>query len=156
MKPFAIALVGLLAGLFATTTLNAQVYEWKDESGKMNYSDKPPVGSIHQQRTVLSAPAAAAATPSLDPAQKTAADRELEFRKRQREAQQNAEKQNKEQIASAQIKEHCTNARRQLQLLESGERISQRDDKGERYFLDDAQREQEIANVRRIVEDGCK
>ena len=156
MKPFAIALVGLLAGLFATTTLNAQVYEWKDENGKMNYSDKAPTGNARQQRTVVSSPSAAAATPSLDPALTTAADRELEFRKRQKEAQQNVEKQNKEQIAATQNKEYCTNARRQLQALESGERISQRDDKGERYFLDDAQREKEIASVRRVVESDCK
>lgn len=36
----------------------------------------------------------------------------------------------------------CQHARR-LQSLESGERIARRDDSGERYFLDDTQREQE-------------
>lgn len=146
MKPFALA----LAALVTATTLYAQVYEWKDENGKTIYSDQAPVGNVRQLRKLDVGPASASA-----PAQKSAADRELEFRKRQKEAQDNAQKTSKEQTASTAQAENCANARRQLQALESGERISLRDDKGERYYMDDAQRDQEIAKTRQAVQSYC-
>ena len=147
-----------LAGLLVATTLNAQIYEWKDTGGKTNYSDKPPAGMSSQPRPIVLAPASPASPPSaaISSTQKSAADRELEFRKRQKEAQQNAEKIEKEQVASVETKENCANARRLIQALESGERIGLRDNKGERYFMDDVQREQETAKARQAVQSWCK
>jgi len=146
MKPFALA----LAALFSATTLYAQVYEWKDENGKTIYSDQAPVGNVRQLRKLdAGSPAAVSTT------QKSAADRELEFRKRQKEAQENTQKANQEQSASTDKQANCANARLQLQTLESGERVSLRDDKGGRYFMDDAQRDQEIAKMRQAVQSYC-
>jgi hypothetical protein len=146
MKPFALA----LAALLAATPLYAQVYEWKDANGKTIYSDQAPVGNVRELRKLDSGSSAASS-----PAQKSAADREMDFRKRQKEAQDSAEKAGKDQTASAARSENCANARRQLQVLESGERIAQRDDKGERYFMDDAQRSQEIIKMRQAVQSNC-
>ena len=147
MKRFALT----VAALLAATVVNAQIYQWKDENGKTIISDKPPVGFARQQRKIETDPSVASASP-----QKTAADRELEFRKRQKESQETTEKANKEQSASAEKKESCESVRRHLQALESGERIGMRDDKGERYFMEDAQREQEIAKVRQVLQTTCK
>ncbi len=149
MKPFALLIATLLTTL-AATTLHAQVYEWKDENGKTIYSDQAPVGNVRDLRKIDSGSSSASS-----PAQKSTADREMEFRKRQKEAQENAEKAGKEQSASATKGENCANARRQLQALESGERIAMRDDKGERYFMDDAQRSQEIAKMRQAAQSYC-
>jgi hypothetical protein len=147
MKRLALCVTALLA----VTAVNAEIYQWKDENGKTIISDKPPVGSVRQQQKIVSdTPPSNASTP------KTAADKEMEFRKRQKETQENSDKASKEQMASAEKKESCDNARRHLQVLESGERISMRDDKGERYFLDDAQREQDIAKTRQVVQANCK
>jgi len=147
MNPFVL----LIATLVTATALHAQVYEWKDANGKTIYSDQAPVGNVRQLRKLD-----AGATAASSPAQKSTADREMEFRKRQKEAQESAEKAGKEQTASAAQTENCANARRQLQALESGERISLRDDKGERYFLGDAQRNQEIVKMREAVQSNCK
>ena len=147
MKPFALAVIAL----FAATTAGAQVYEWKDDRGKTHYSDKPPVGTSPVKK--IGAPESSA--PSSSP-QKTTADRELEFRKRQKEAQENAEKAKKDQAASTDQKDNCENARRALEVLESGERIALRDDRGERYYLDDAQRQQEAAKARQAIQSSCK
>jgi uncharacterized protein (DUF3084 family) len=89
------------------------------------------------------------------PATKTLADREMAFRKRQKESQEGAEQADKEQRLAAQKKENCENARRSLQLLESGERVAMRDSKGERYYLDEAQRTQAIAKLRQDVQASC-
>jgi len=147
MKRFAL----IVAALLAATAVHAQVFEWKDESGKTHYSDMPPPGNVRELRKIESAPPA-----SGNPTQKTAADRELEFRKRQKESQTSSEKASKEQASASERNENCDNARRQLQLLESGERIALRDDKGERYYMEDAQREQEIAKTRQTVQSFCK
>ena len=148
MKPFAIAIIALLVANAA----NAQIYQWKDESGKTFLSDKPPPGQVRVQRKL----APESATPaSSEATQKSLADREFEYRKRQKESQESAKKSDTEQAAAADKRENCENARRRLQALESGERITMRDDKGERYFLEDAQREQEIARVRQAVQSNC-
>ncbi len=146
MKRFALLAT---AGFFAISA-HAQIYQWKDASGKTVISDKPPIGAVQQQKT------SGASSPSTSPAQKTLAERELEFRQRQKESQDIAEKTRKENSSAAEKQENCNNARRQLQLLESGERVALRDEKGERYFMDDAQREQEIAKARKVLDTSCE
>ena len=145
MKRFA------LVALLVATVVNAQVYQWKDDKGKTHYSDKPPIGVPRAPRTIDSQPAATGnSTP------KSLADRELEFRKRQKDAQESAEKTKKEQTASSDRKENCENAHRMLEILESGERIALRDDKGERYYMDDSQRQQESAKARQAIKSNCQ
>ena len=141
----------LAAALCLALPASAQIYQWKDQNGKTVISDKPPAGPVPLQKQIDSG--TAAKTGSKQP---SLADREMEFRKRQKEAQENSEKARKEETASAERNENCQNARRQLQVLESGERVVSRDDKGERYYLDDTQREQEAAKVRHVLETQCK
>ena len=147
MKPFALAVIALFVAIAA----NAQVYEWKDSQGKTHYSDKPPIGTS----PVKKIGSAESSAPNSSP-QKTTADRELEFRKRQKDAQESAEKAQKEQAASTDRKDNCANARRALEVLESGERIALRNDQGERYYLDDDQRQQETAKARQAIQSNCK
>jgi hypothetical protein len=147
MKRFALA----VAALLAAATVHAQIYEWKDEKGKTHFSDKPPVGNSRATRTIEAQPSATGSS-----TQKTSADRELEYRARQKAAQENAELVKKEETTSADRKEACTSARRLLETLESGERVSLRDDKGERYYMDDGQREQESAKARQLMQSACK
>ena len=141
----------LAAALCLALPASAQIYQWKDQNGKTVISDKPPVGQVPLQKQIDSG--TAAKTGSKQP---SLADREMQFRKRQKEAQENSEKSRKEETASAERNENCQNARRQLQVLESGERVAFRDDKGERYYLDDTQREQEAAKMRHVLETQCK
>lgn len=140
-----------VAALLVTAAANAQIYQWKDESGKTVISDKPPVGAARPaQKIETGAPATNAAS------QKTAADREMDFRKRQKDAQDSAGKTQKEQATATDKKDNCDKARLYLQSLESGERIALRDEKGERYFMEDGQRQQEIAKAQQAVQSSCK
>ncbi len=140
-----------VAALFATSVANAQIYQWKDENGKTVISDKPPVGGTARPSRKIEAEAPAAKPVP----QKSIADREMDFRKRQQEAQEKTDKAQKEQAAAADKKENCERARRYLQSLEAGERIALHDDKGERYFMEDAQRQQEIAKARQAMQASC-
>lgn len=147
MKRFAVT----VAVLLATTAVHAQIYQWKDGNGKTVISDKPPGANVRSLRKIdAEAPAETAA------GQKTMADREMDFRKRQQETQEKAAQAQKEQQAAADKKDNCEKARRYLASLESGERIALRDDRGERYFMEDAQRQQEIAKTRQTAQESCK
>ncbi len=146
MKRIALA----VALLLATFAAHAQIYQWHDENNKTVISDRPPVGKVKDARAVASESSSAAGESG-----KTFADREMEFRQRQKESRESAEEAAKEQRLAAQKKEGCENARRALGSLESGERVSMRDSRGERYYLDDQQREQEIGKLRREVQSKC-
>ena len=130
------------------TVAHAQIYQWKDENGKTILSDKPPVGHTPIQRRAESSPQ----NTTNAAGQKNMADKELEFRKRQKESQESAEKSRKEQQTASEKQQYCESARRQLKALQSGERIATRDDKGERSYLDDKQREQETEKLRQSMQ----
>ncbi len=147
MKRFAL----MLFPLFLACAADAQIYQWKDSNGKTIISDKPPAGQVNQQRRIETGqPPAASAT------QKSLAERELELRKRRQESQEVAEKSQEDQAAATVKNDRCERAKRNLSALESGERIALRNEKGERYFMEDAQRAREIENAQKIVQENCK
>ena len=146
MKRFALAAVILSTAIAA----HGQIYQWQDERNKTVISDRPPTGQVRQQRTLEAAP------PASSEAGKTLADRDMEFRTRQKEARAAAEKGDADRRASAQRQEGCEAARSALQTLESGDRVAMHDSKGERYYLDDTQRQEEIAKARQAVQANCR
>ncbi|MCM8611216.1 DUF4124 domain-containing protein [Accumulibacter sp.] len=152
MKRFALAAVTLATALAA----QAQVYQWQDEQNRTVISDRPPSGPVRQLRRIDTvAPPSPPSEPAATPA-KTLADRDMEFRKRQQEARDAAEKSENEQRANARRREDCEAARKQLRSLESGERIFLPDGKGGRYPIDDSERAQVTARMRDDLQRDCK
>ena len=155
MKRTALVVSCLIASLAA----EAQIYQYKDASGRTVYSDQPPPAGTVKGRVVSgensTAAPSASSTVSSNSQSKTAADRELEFRKRQKEQQEAAAKSEKEAADKKARKEDCDNARRNLAIMESGERVTTRSDNGERVFLDDSQRAAEADRARKAVAEFC-
>lgn len=136
--------------LFFAISANAQVFQWKDAQGKTIYSDKPPPGSVTQKRVITpNAPVAPAVSPKT-----TLAEKDMAFRKRQKEAQEKSAKEEQDQKALAEKKQRCENIRRNARTLESGIRISQVNEKGERYFMGDEERQAELAKTRRLMQEA--
>ncbi|MDR2240599.1 MAG: DUF4124 domain-containing protein [Zoogloeaceae bacterium] len=131
----------------------AQVYTWRDASGKVHYSDTPPPGveakKIRDNTTVPNAEATSNASRSL-------AEQEAEFRKRQDEAKKTQAKAEQEQKESTERQRNCGAARNQLSALESGRRMSRMNAAGEAIPLDDAMRAQEIERAKQAVASWCK
>jgi len=154
--------VGLAAMFFAASSF-AQLYKWVDKDGRTRYSDLPPVGI---QATPLSrppAPASESVAPATGDAAKdprkgplTPAEQDIEFRRRVKEAQEAAAKGEQAKREDEERKENCARAREMLATLESGQRIARTDSKGERFYVDDAQRVQETAKARDAVASWCK
>lgn len=106
-------------------------------------------------------PATSAATPAASPAavpearEKTAAEKELEFRQRRAaiaEARAKAEAEAKQKEERDRV---CTDMRSNLAALESGQRVSRFNASGERVFIDDATRAAEIQRYRNELRSKC-
>lgn len=145
-------LLALAVVSFSAAAL-AQQFKWVDEKGRTQYGDVPPPGA---KATRLrppppgSAPAAPAAKGPM-----SAAEKEADFRKRQQDAAKEREKQDLAAQDAAGKRENCERAQEYVRTIESGQRISRTDSKGERYFLDDAQRAQELNGARQAVKQWC-
>jgi len=147
-------------------TAHAQTYQWKDSSGRTVISDTPPPGSARDARGIGLAPPPSSSAPKADAAKaeaakaadapKTTAEKDMEFRKRQQEAREKAEKSEKEAAAAAQKRDNCERARNQLATLESGNyRMVVPDGKGGETFVEGAVRNSEMERARKIIAESC-
>ncbi len=167
-------LLALCAAVLMLVLSPAQAqWKWRDASGRVQVSDLPPPASV-PDRDILQRPgaprrvdSAAAPTPAASgPAKatsgpasaraKTALELEVD-RKRQAEEQEKAAKTKAdEERRAAQRADNCQRARSMVATLESGQRVSRMNDKGEREFLDDAQRAAEVQRARSIMNSDCR
>jgi hypothetical protein len=150
----------------AAGTAHAQAYKWVDKNGRVGYGDTPPPGAkatpLRPVAPPASAPPAAASgkeakdDKNVKKGPLTPVEKELEFRRRMKEAQEAAAKADRERKAAEEAKVNCENSRQSLRTLESGQRVMRIDSKGERYYISDAQREQDIARAREATRQWCK
>ena len=52
--------------------------------------------------------------------------------------------------------ENCARAKEYARTVESGQRLTRTNEKGEREFLDDTQRAREAARARQIIASDCR
>ncbi|MBS1197344.1 MAG: hypothetical protein H6R18_1129 [Proteobacteria bacterium] len=164
---FALTLTAFAASL---SPASAQPYKWKDSKGQTIISDTPPPrlqtpkaqkSNSNPDYTPASEAASAsekdksgAAAKPVGP--KTTAEKEMDFKKRQQEAKENADKAAKEQEAAAEKRRNCENARKNIALLEKKAPISTVNDKGARVLMDNSARQQELAHLQKAAEQACK
>ena len=157
--------IALIAVAFLVVSgAQAQVHKCVDAAGKVIYTQDPCPADTKSEtisRGVIRTPAAAPAEGAAkgdaakSAAPKTAAEQEQAFRKRQQE-QAKAAKESEQKSAEAQRKaENCRSARERLTQYEIGGRQSRINAQGERYYLEDAQIEQEKARARADVAQTC-
>ncbi|HMH19797.1 MAG TPA: DUF4124 domain-containing protein [Burkholderiales bacterium] len=159
----------------AASSAQAQVHKCLDAAGKVTYTQDPCPANTKPEsmsRRVIPAPApsapadgaakgdaakgdAAKGDAAKNAAPKTPAEQEQAFRKRQQD-QAKASKDSEQKAAEARQKEeYCRNARERLAQFEVGGRISRVDAQGERYYIDDAQVEQEKSRARADMSKAC-
>lgn len=161
--------VAFVAGTFAAGA-SAQ-WAWKDDNGRLVYSNIPPPPSIKPTQIVRqpgAAPQGArssvpaegeaekpATAPAAANAPKTYAERDAEFRKRQQERTDSERKAQEEQQKSAQKAADCERSRGYMRALEDGVRITRSDAAGNREYIDDAQRAAEMDRMRKAIRELC-
>jgi hypothetical protein len=128
----------------------AQVYKWVDESGTTHYGERPPQdmkAKAVEQHMADPGPAAGKA------AQPGWKEQDLEFRKRRIQAGQMEEK-NRQQEQSR--REACTRTRYALARLNSAPRVYSLDEKGERVFQSDEERNASAARLEQQIAERCR
>jgi len=153
--------------LWVATLPAAAQWKWKDSRGQVVISDTPPPRDI-PEANVLQKPAAVAqrAAAALTPAAsapaatetvaKARVDPELEARRKKTETEQNDRQKAEEQKVAAQRADNCQRAKRYMETLESGIRLTRLNDKGEQEYLDDPQRAAEMQRARQAISTDCR
>lgn len=170
-----VALAVALATLFLSVPAEAQ-WKWKDKTGRVQYSDLPPpqgtpdadilsrpTGGSGRKAPVaspaalaaagLAASGAAASSPSPSP---RAGDSELDAKRKVAEQEQQKKTKELETKLAQSRSENCARAKNNLQTIDSGIRMARANDKGEREFLDDAQRAAERKRTQDMIAADCK
>ncbi len=154
----------------ATPAANAQ-WKWRDKSGQINASDRPPPLEV-PEKDILARPSpevrnvfpvAGAASAASAPASGTAAaprapagDARLEALRRAAEQEQAAKTKAEEERVKAQRADNCRRARGHLAALEGGQRIARVNEKGEREVLDDRGIAEETRQARAVIASDCR
>src|SRR3982750_591515 len=116
------------------------MYKCTSERGVVQYTDKPTAGC--KEVDIRPSPPISGA---LQPPSDDLARQEAEFRKRQIDRDAGEAKAHQAQV------ERCVRLRRELTLLNTSRRIARTNERGEREFVDDAVRDQRIADLQREV-----
>ncbi len=172
---FAVLRPALVAwALLATVTVADAQWQWRDKSGQVTASDRPPPKEIpdkdilrrpNERRSLppnsvpagpaaASASAAASAPTATGP--KSVLEAQVEARKKAAE-QELAAKTRAEEEKLAQVRaDNCKRARNQVATLDSGQRMARVNDKGEREVLDDKARADEMRRAREVIASDCR
>lgn len=151
-------LVIAAAIMVVSAAAHGQVMKCVRADGSIEYGNSCPAGTSEYRTTISTKVTGASASAPAAPAaaQRSLAEREAAFKKRQTEQREEAQKAQKVAAEAAQKKQACEGARNYLKMIESGERLRTRDSKtGEIGYIDDAGRAAEEARARKAVQDYC-
>ena len=160
--------------LLAVALPAAAQWKWRDATGRIQYSDRPPPAAV-ADRDILQrpGPTSPAATAAAAPAERAASapplalgaasaasgarvDPALEAKRREAEQAEAARKKAEADKLAAVRADNCQRARAQLRALDEGVRMSRINEKGEREILDDSGRAAEAQRMRGIVASDCR
>ncbi len=159
-------IASLLIGLLSPHAI-AQ-YVWLDDKGIKQYSDMPPPATVPNKRILKSvgpvpearAPDVATGSENVAAAGKaqlplTTAEKNADFQKRRLEQFGKDKKAADDAQRTADKNKNCERASAYQNALESGQRISQQGKDGQRAYLSDVNRAQELRDIKRILSE-CK
>lgn len=174
MKASYLYVFGISLALVAAA-VNAQQYKWKDSRGRWQYGDVPPTGvkavplkpppsqpaaRAKPADSEAAKPGAGGAAPKAaakDAKPLTPAEQEMAFRRRIKEAQDNAAKKAKEEQAERETKQNCELAKAQERSLADPQmRVAGVDKNGQRYYPSDAERKRGLGVARDSIREWCK
>lgn len=161
MKNLIVLACGLM--LLPGVAFATDVYKWKDADGRIRYSDAPPQGKIPYDKVIGKKPVAPVAgaentevtAPAAKPAAPSAADKEIEAKKRKAEEENVKKRELAKQELAKQREENCKLAKANLQGFKQGGRMFKVNENGEREYLDDKAISDGLDKANKEVEQWC-
>ena len=132
---------------FVVVPASAALYKWKDENGRVVYGDTPPPG-VNAERVNP-------AVPPADPnAVREMAAKDAQLNKRQQERTEGDAKAEKSQADAKAKLDRCVQIRGNIQQLRASQTSLYRfNEKGEKVYLEPAEREKGIADGEKLLRD---
>lgn len=167
----------LATALLACTSLAQAQWVWVNDKGVKQLSDQPPPPGTPANRILKaprgaivpglrkdvaeapaagSEPAPAAEKKEAPKAPPTLAERNADFKKRQKEAADAEAKAAAEAQHASEKAKYCATAKDNIAMMESGVRISEMGPNGERNFMSDESRAQKLRENREAYNKTCK
>jgi hypothetical protein len=145
-------LLAILAVATLPFTAHAQIMKCIGAGGRVEFAAACPPGTKAESTGIRNTPGTTSASP-----QKSLAERDADFRKRQLEQQEAGKKADAKSQEEIDRKQNCKVAQDYKRSLESGNRIGKIDPKtGERVFMEDSERAAEMARAQRGIDSSCK
>ena len=142
------ALFVLAAALSLPVT--AALYKWTDANGRVVYSDQPPPGGVKSE---VVGPAPPPANPN---AVKEMASQDQEMRKRQMDRVDAEKKAEKDRSLATRRQDLCLIVRGKIKDLGASQvAVYKYNEKGERVYMDDAERRKEIEANQELEKKYC-
>ena len=143
--------VPLAFAALVSSPATAQIYKWVDEQGVTHYGERPPQGQ--KANPVTTTPSSGTGSSRTTPQTgQDWRDKDLDFQKRRIQREQQDER----DAQAAQAKQRrCNAAKDDLRQMESVDRLYDLNEKGERVYLDDAEKKAEIERARQFITRNC-
>jgi len=146
-----IARILAIALALACGNAGAALYKWVDEKGVTHYTEEPPPDRKATRIEIRSD--GPAAKPEKTESWK---EKEVEFHRRRLEKEREEETASaREKNAAAQRERNCLRARDALDTLTHGRPIYRVNEKGERVYMEDAERDAETKRWRKEADTWC-
>lgn len=146
VKPWVLA---ALVAAVSTAPVHAQIIKCVDERGVTHYADKPPPGC--KGEAVVIRPAAPVSGKA-EARKEDLVDAELEFRRRR------IDRERKDQEEASKVdaqNRRCASMHSQYRVLTSGQPLSRTNEKGERTYVEDSERERRAAQLKNDIAQQC-
>ena len=134
----------LIAGPLGAQTM----YKWVDEKGVTHFSENPPPDGNKKAQKIEVKPIQSDRPPADNWKQR-------EMESKQIRAKKGIEEEGARQREEAQRGQACRNAQRKADTMKNYARVFRLDEKGERVYYDDKQRESELADAQREIAKYC-
>jgi uncharacterized phage protein gp47/JayE len=141
--------IALAVAMAACAASAQQMYKWVDEKGVTHFSETPPPDGNKGATKIEVKPGGS---------EKPGADnwRQRDLESRQRRAKEGVEEESAKRAEESQRAGRCSEAQRQVDGFTNNVRVYHLDEKGQRVYLDEKQRETELARWRQDVEKYCR
>jgi Domain of unknown function (DUF4124) len=141
----------LLSLVLLSLSAAAQMYKWVDEKGVSHYSETPPpdgkAAKIELKPSTGNPPPVSAP----DWKQKELDARQQRIQKEQKDQQREVQEQNQAAVRH----NKCLEAQRRLDIMQRPAAVYHLNEKGEKVYYDDTQREREIVELQANVKTYC-